>query len=214
MLITVSKFQSRNRPFRQYLLIFYFKTKQKGTLKEPVGGIYYQTWANYYVKFFQAYKNFGIEFWAMTTQNEPSDGYLFRFSFNAMGFTPETQAAFLTQNLGPTLRKSGFDSMKIMILDDQRLFLPNWPERVLKYSPEASKYVDGIAVHWYLDSVVPAKSLDLTHEKFPDKWIFGTEACAGAGPLVPNVILGGFDRADNYAKYMYIFAFLLLIYCI
>ena len=44
--------------------------------------------------------------------------------------------------------------------------------------------------------------MDKTAEEFPDKWIFGTEACAGAGPFVPNVILGGFDRAEDYAKYI------------
>lgn len=47
-----------------------------------------------------------------------------------MGFTPETQAIFVTKNLGPTLEQNGFDHIKIMILDDQRLFLPGWPQRV------------------------------------------------------------------------------------
>ena len=66
-----------------------------GTLKDPVGGIYYQTWANYYLKFFQQYKNNQIDFWGVTAQHEPTDGYLYKFSFNAMGFTPESQSAFV-----------------------------------------------------------------------------------------------------------------------
>lgn len=32
----------------------------------------YQTWAEYFVKFLESYKNEGIEFWGVTTQNEPS----------------------------------------------------------------------------------------------------------------------------------------------
>lgn len=101
-----------------------------GTLIGPPGGKYYQTWANYYVRFLQEYQKNGIGFWGLTAQNEPSDGYLYKFSFNAMGFTPETQSQFIVDNLGPALEQSGFGDVKIMILDDQRVFLPAWPDRV------------------------------------------------------------------------------------
>ena len=46
------------------------------------------------------------------------------------------------------------------------------------------------------------KILDITNEMFPDKFIFGTEACAGAGPLKPNVWIASFLRAESYAKYI------------
>ena len=39
---------------------------------------------------------------------------------------------------------------------------------------EANKYVSGIAVHWYMDFLIPPSALDLTHEAFPDKFIFAT----------------------------------------
>ncbi len=174
--------------------------KGNGTLIGPIAGPYYQTWAMYYLKFFQAYQKYNISFWAMTAQNEPTDGYLYKFSFNCMGFTPETQAAFILENLVPTLRKNGFEYIKIMILDDQRLFLETWPEAVFNYSPDAQKYIDGIAVHWYLDFAVSPKILDYTHNMFPDKFLFASEACAGAGPLKPNVQIGAFGRAESYAK--------------
>jgi glucosylceramidase len=51
--------------------------KGNGTLIGPEGGKYYQTWANYYLKFFQAYQEYGLNFWALTAQNEPTDGYLY-----------------------------------------------------------------------------------------------------------------------------------------
>lgn len=119
-----------------------------------------------------------------------------------MGFTPESQAIFITKNLGPLLKSSGFPHIKIMILDDQRIFLPSWPQRVLNFSPETTKYFDGIAVHWYIDALVNAKLLDMTHDLMPDKWIFGTEACAGSMPFEKHVVLGSFNRAENYAKYI------------
>lgn len=88
--------------------------------------MYWQIWANYYVKFFQSYAENKIKFWGVTAQNEPSDGYIYKFSFNGMGFTPESQATFVVKNLGPTLENNGFGDIKIMVLDDQRLFLPTW----------------------------------------------------------------------------------------
>ncbi len=126
--------------------------------------------------------------------------FMYRFSFNCMGFTPESQAIFLTKNLGPTLKSNGFEDIKIMILDDQRLFLPSWAEKVLDFSPETTNFFDGIAVHWYLDNYVNPIVLEQTHEAMPSKWIFATEACTGAGPFVKHVILGSFDRAESYAK--------------
>jgi hypothetical protein len=47
---------------------------------------------------------------------------------------------------------------------------------------DAAKYVSGIAVHWYEDFVTPALALSSTHQKFPDKFILATEACAGSFP--------------------------------
>ncbi len=116
-----------------------------------------------------------------------------------MGFTPESQAIFITKNLGPLLKSNGFADIKIMILDDQRIFLPAWPERVLKFSPETTNNFDGIAVHWYLDAFVNPKLLDMTHELMPEKWIFGSEACAGSILFQKKVALGLFDRAEQYA---------------
>jgi Glycosyl hydrolase family 30 TIM-barrel domain len=45
---------------------------------------------------------------------------------------------------------------------------------------DAKNYIDGIGVHWYWDSVYPAQVLSRTHNKYPDKFILGTEACVGA----------------------------------
>lgn len=39
-----------------------------GSLKDE----YYQLWVDYFVKFFDLYKEQGIEFWGLTTGNEPS----------------------------------------------------------------------------------------------------------------------------------------------
>lgn len=54
-----------------------------GFLKEE----YYQTWADYYLKFFDAYEEYGIKFWGVTTQNEPASGIFFG-TINNLAWTP------------------------------------------------------------------------------------------------------------------------------
>lgn len=47
---------------------------------KPHGGYllpeYYQLWAEYYVKFFEEYEKQNIQFWGVTTQNEPALGVI------------------------------------------------------------------------------------------------------------------------------------------
>ena len=65
---------------------------------------------------------------------------------------------------------------------------------------EAGRYVHGVAVHWYLDSLVPPSlSLGATHHLFPEYYLFATEACAGWNPLQRGVMLGSWRRAEQYA---------------
>lgn len=47
---------------------------------------YYQLWADYHIKFFEAYRENGVEFWGLTTQNEPATG--FTSSINSNAFFP------------------------------------------------------------------------------------------------------------------------------
>jgi len=81
-------------------------------------------------RFLQEYEKCGIKIWGLTGQNEPTDGNVPKFGFQAMGWTPETQRDFIALDLGPTLEKYGYGNLKIMILDDSRLQLPYWPEQV------------------------------------------------------------------------------------
>lgn len=48
---------------------------------------YYQLWADYYIKFFQAYAENNVTFWAVTTQNEPRTGYIGQI--NTLAWTVE-----------------------------------------------------------------------------------------------------------------------------
>ncbi|CAL4125525.1 unnamed protein product, partial [Meganyctiphanes norvegica] len=160
---------------------------------------YYYTWALYISRFLEFYKKHNIHFWGLTPQNEPTDGLIEDFGFNSMGWTPEEQAEWIGHYLGPVLNKRGHEHIKIMILDDNRLFLPKWADVVMS-NPVAASYVYGIAVHWYTDWLVPPTVLDLTHTRHPELLMLYTEACTGQWPWQPlKVVLGYWPRAESYA---------------
>ena len=92
---------------------------------------YYQAWADYFVKFLDAYKAEGIEFWGLTAQNEPWDGLVPNFTFNAMGWNATTQREWIVENLGPSLETAGYGDINLMILDDQRPMVPKWARDVI-----------------------------------------------------------------------------------
>ena len=52
---------------------------------------YYQTWADYFIRFLDEYSSQGLEMWGLTAQNEPADGRIPDFFFNSMGWTAEEQ---------------------------------------------------------------------------------------------------------------------------
>lgn len=90
----------------------------------------YQAWAEYHLKFLDSYKAQGIDFWGVTTGNEPSVGAFPFFKINAVGWTLRGMASWIKYNLGPTIRNSSHREIKIIMLDDQRFFLPWFPNFV------------------------------------------------------------------------------------
>uniref|UniRef100_A0A3B5BA54 Glucosylceramidase n=1 Tax=Stegastes partitus TaxID=144197 RepID=A0A3B5BA54_9TELE len=171
----------------------------KGSLKGQPGGKEHKAWAQYYVRFLEEYSKYNLSFWAVTTGNEPSAGQMTNYSFQALGFTAEQQRDWVSLDLGPALHASSFPRTHVLILDDNRLLLPRWAKVVLS-DIQAGRYIHGVAVHWYLDHLVPADiSLDVIHQLYPEYYLFGTEACAGWSPADRGVKLGSWDRAEQYA---------------
>ncbi|XP_053617694.1 putative glucosylceramidase 3 [Plodia interpunctella] len=161
---------------------------------------YFQTYAEYYVKYIEAYAAENITIWGITTGNEPLTSVM-GGRFNSLGWTTELMGKWISQNLGPTIRKSKYRNVKILAVDDQRPTILIWFNKMVQEHPEAEKYIDGIAVHWYLDKITPPSILKHTAETYPDKFLIGTEACSGANPTdVMKVALGSWKRAVDYAK--------------
>ncbi|XP_077383290.1 lysosomal acid glucosylceramidase [Festucalex cinctus] len=171
----------------------------KGSLKGQPGGKEHQSWAQYYIRFLEEYAKYNLTFWAVTTGNEPTAGQITNYSFQALGFTPEQQRDWVALDLGPALQGSSFPHTHVLILDDNRLLLPHWAKVVLG-DIHAGRYIHGVAVHWYLDNLIPAGlTLGTTHELYPEYYLFGTEACAGWTSPERGVKLGSWQRAEQYA---------------
>ena len=176
-------------------------------------GKYYRSWANYFVRFLEEYAKQGISFWAVTAQNEPTDGYIPFFSFNCLGFTAAEQRDFIKNHLGPALKgdsrnaggsanlssASTFSATKLLILDDNRLRAKDWVRTVLS-DPVANEFVDGTAIHWYWNVLSPASTTTDIHHEYPSKLILASEACDGWTPFEHQVWLGDWSRAEDYAK--------------
>ncbi|XP_015601455.1 glucosylceramidase [Cephus cinctus] len=159
---------------------------------------YYQLYTDYLIKFMDAYKDYGLEMWSLSTGNEPFNGLIPIISINSMGWTPSSLSNWISNNLGPTLRASPYNATKILTLDDQQFELPWFIAKLFK-DPKTKNYTDGVAFHWYWDNLIGSSVLDATHDEFPDKFLIMTEACAGAYPTdVEKVMLGSWTRGESY----------------
>ena len=131
---------------------------------------YYDTYANYFVKYIQGMKAEGIRIDAITIQNEP----LHPGNNPSLLMLAPDQAIFIKNHLGPQFKASNIDTK--IILYDHNADRPDYPISILN-DPEAKKYVDGSAFHLYGGTV---DALSTVHNAHPDKKLYFTEQWIGA----------------------------------
>jgi len=91
-----------------------------------------------------------------------------------MYMTPEDQALFIRQNLGPAFAAANIKTK--IIVYDHNADRPDYPLTILN-DPEAAKYVDGSAFHLYAGTI---DALTPVHNAFPTKNLYFTEQWVGA----------------------------------
>lgn len=163
----------------------------------------YRIYAEYFMRFFDAYKQRGINFWGATVQNEPISAYLPFYWFNSMQFSESEQAKFISKFLGPALESRGYNKTNFkLIVGDDNLGFVNWAGPGLLRNPDVEKYVSGFAFHWYMNNILPYSSLSRVYEKIKDKveFIIMSEACNGWSPSDRGVKLGDWKRGVSYAS--------------
>ena len=134
-----------------------------------------QAWADYYVKFINAYEEEGIPVWGLTIQNEPMAVQ----RWESCIYTADEERDFLKNYLGPTLEKEGLGDKKIVVWDHNRDLISERANTIFE-DPEASKYAWGIGFHWYetwTGGLPKYDNLKNINESFPSKNMLFTEGC-------------------------------------
>jgi len=128
---------------------------------------YFAPYAQYFVKFLQAYAAEGVKVQAVSVQNEvdtDQDGRM-----PACAWPQEYEMGFVKSHLGPALEKNGL-STKIWILDHNYNL---WGRAVAELDdPGVHKYCNAVAFHGYVGT---ADQMSKFHQAYPDAQIYWTE---------------------------------------
>ncbi len=158
---------------------------------------YYDTYAQYFVKYIQQMKAEGITIDAITPQNEP----LHPGNNPSLLMTAEQQRDFIKNSLGPAFQGAGI-ATKIIVYD-HNCDRPDYPLTILN-DPAAKAFVDGSAFHLYAGDI---SALSTVHNSHPDKNVYFTEQWTSStgdfgGDLrwhVKNVIIGSMRNWSRVA---------------
>lgn len=153
---------------------------------------YYQTWANYHLRYLQMMSDQSVDFSFISTGQRP-DSSLNSDEFSPLAWNPYEQGKWLAANLGPTLRASKFFNISIIAYDDNRQNIPAYVSLMNVGNVGASRYIDAIGIQNYRNKVFLSSLLDLTYLTFPRKPIMNTEiGFEDAG-------IGSWDNAEALA---------------
>jgi glucosylceramidase len=133
-----------------------------------------QAWANYFVKFVQAYEAHGITVWGVSVQNEPMAVQ----RWDSCIYDAHEERDFVRDYLGPTLAQVGLSHVRIVCWDHNRDAMVERAS-VLYADEKASSYIDHV---------------QLVHDAWPDKHLLFTEGCQEGGPH-----LGEWAVGERYA---------------
>lgn len=138
---------------------------------------YNDAYALFFAKYLEAYKNEGIDIWAITVVNEPHGN---GDNWESMHFSPKEMTDFVVNHLGPKLEVEGKGNVNILGYDQNRAGLKEWVDEMYR-DKLSSKYYNGTAIHWYESTYeVFPEDLQYAHHKAPHKYLIETEGCIDA----------------------------------
>ena len=170
--------------------------KQANTLHGSwLNTAYYQSYANYFVKYVQAYAARGLPVYAVTLQNEPLNAT----SYMSMRMDAGNQISFLKNDIGPAFAAAGLTTK--LIVYDHNWDQPGYPNAIFA-DAQAAQYAAGAAFHCYGGSV---NQQSVTRNAYPAKDLWFTECSGTAGSgfaydlrwNLSNIIIGA---TRNWAK--------------
>jgi glucosylceramidase len=156
-----------------------------GSMQKPS----FPAYAEYFVKFLEAYKAEGVPVRAVTTQNEVDTDQDGRMPACLWG--QEYETGFIRDHLGPAIQKAKLDT-KIWILDHNYDLWGRAEDQLA--NPALAEFVDGVAWHGYMGK---EDAMSRVHDAFPAKHAYWTEG--GPDYTLP-------DYATDWAKWSGTFA--------
>ena len=134
---------------------------------------YFHSWALYYTKFIERYRQEGVPLWGITIQNEPMATQI----WESCVYQAEDERDFLKHYLGPVMVERGLGDVNIIVWDHNRDLIVQRAQTIFD-DPGAAKYAWGIGFHWYEDwsgGQQMYNNVALVNRLYPDKHIIFTE---------------------------------------
>jgi glucosylceramidase len=145
-------------------------------------------WAQYFIRFIQAYAAEGIPIWGVTVQNEPQANQV----WDSCIYSAAEERDFIRDHLGPALASANLSHIRIVAWDHNR---DEMVERasVIFSDTDAANYVWGTGFHWYGENHFD--HVQMVHDAWPDKHLLFTEGCQEGGPRT-----GEWELGERYAR--------------
>lgn len=150
-----------------------------GSVQTTLNPTYRQAWADYFVKWMNAYQNAGVPIFAVTPQNEP----LYTPSdYPGMKWDAADLGAWIHSYLKPSLTQAGLNQPILGFDHNWEYANPDqgqFPQALA--SSVANPDLAGIAWHCYDNTSDPA-AMTLLHNQYPTKDAYETECSSDVGP--------------------------------
>jgi len=130
----------------------------------------YQSLAQYFVKFIQAYAAQGVTVNAVTPQNEPLNGAA---AYPGMGLDGPSELSLIAQDMGPAFKAANLSTL--IWAYDHNWDHEEYPEQIMS-DATAAGFTEGAAFHSYGGD---PSAMTTFHNKFPTKSIYMTECSGG-----------------------------------
>ena len=145
----------------------YMKTNGEMNHGGKLKSEYFELWAEYFVRFIKAYRNEGINVTTASVQNEPNAEQ----RWDSCLYTAEEERDFVKNYLGPKMQEN---NVKLLFWDHNKERVAE-RARVMMEDKDASKYIAGIAFHWY--SGDHFEQLEMIHKLYPEIDLVFSEGC-------------------------------------
>lgn len=157
---------------------------------------YYQTWAEYHLKWLDLMAKDSIRIDAVSSGNEPLTGNI--IPFQALSWNASTHAQWIAKHLAPTLKRSKYSQVQIHGFDDVRENALPWMHEMVMAEPDLLNAIATIDIHGYADHKTSPQILDTLHFKYNrpilySEMSFGGGILDGSGPKI-----GSWTRAEQF----------------